>query len=177
MSHDSIQGPAAGRRKEPDGAALSDRLRSGMSLVELVVAIAVISIALTGTMLIVDTTTRRSTDPMLEQQAISIAESYLEEILQKAYADPDDATICPPPEAARRFYDNICDYDGLDEIGARDQNGVSVSGLEAYRVEIGIDRNASLGSISGSMQVLRVDATVTDPLGRPVRLAGYRTNP
>ena len=148
-----------------------------MSLVELVVAIVVVAITLTGTMLIVDTTTRRSADPMLERQATSIAESYLEEILQKAYLDPDEGTLCPAPEPTRPLYDNVCDYDGLDEIGARDQNGTRVTGLEAYHVEIRVDRNAQLGSISGSEDVLRIDATVTDPLGRPVLLAAYRTNP
>ncbi len=148
-----------------------------MSLVELVVAIVVVAITLTGTMLIVDSTTRRSVDPMLERQAASIAASYLEEILQKSYLDPDDGALCPDPEPMRSLYDNVCDYDGLDETGAHDQNGMPVPGLEAYHVEIHVDRNAHLGSISGSTNVLRVDTTVTDPLGRPVRLAAYRTNP
>jgi MSHA pilin protein MshD len=156
-------------------ARLGNR-ESGVSLIELVVAIVVISIALTGTMLIVDTTTRRSVDPMLERQAISIAESYLEEVLQKAFLDPDDGTLCPPAEPSRALFDNICDYDGLDETGARNQLGMPVTGLDFYRIEIDIDQTATLGSLTGSANVLRVDATVTDPMGRPVRLAGYRTS-
>jgi MSHA pilin protein MshD len=136
----------------------------------------VVSIALTGTMLVVDTTTQRSSDPMLERQAISIAESYLEEILQKSYTDPDDGALCPAPEVSRALYDNICDYDGLDETGARDQNGGAVTGLEAYRIEIAVDQAATLGGLSGSSDLLRIDVSVSDPLGRPVRLAGYRTN-
>lgn len=147
-----------------------------MSLVELVVAIVVISIALTGTMLIVDTTTRRSVDPMLERQAISIAESYLEEVLQKAFLDPDDGTLCGAAEPSRALFDNICDYNGLDEMGARNQSGMPVTGLDFYRIEIDVDQTATLGSLTGSANVLRVDATVTDPMGRPVRLAGYRTS-
>ncbi|MEZ4290283.1 MAG: prepilin-type cleavage/methylation domain-containing protein [Myxococcota bacterium] len=108
----------------------SRRLR-GASLVEIVVAIVVTSIALSGTLMLVDTTTRRSADPMLERQAISIGESYLEEILQKPFFDPDDGTLCPSPEADRDRYDNVCDYQGLDEIGARDQQGDAIAGLEA----------------------------------------------
>ncbi len=146
-----------------------------MSLIELVVAIVVISITLTGTMLIVDTTTRRSVDPMLERQAISIAESYLAEVLQKAFLDPDDGTLCPAAEATRDLYDNVCDYDGLDETGARDQFGTLIAGLGAYRIELDVDQTATLGALTGSANVVRVDATVTDPMGRPVRLAGYRT--
>ena len=154
----------------------SERRRSGVSLIELVVAIVVISISLTGTMLIVETTTRRSVDPMLERQSISIAESYLEEILQKAYLDPDDGTLCPAPEASRNLFDNICDYSGLTETGARDQNGVAIAGLDVYQIQIIVDQSAGLGAITGSANVFRVDATVSDPMGRPVRLSGYRTS-
>ena len=127
-------------------------------------------------MIIVDTTTRRSADPMLERQAISIAESYLEEVLQKAYLDPDDGTLCPAAEPSRNLFDNICDYAGLDEMGARDQNGAAITGLGAYRIQIAIDQTTTLGSLAGSAEVLRIDTIVTDPTGRPVRLAGYRTS-
>lgn len=154
----------------------SSQRRAGFSLVEMVVAIAVISIALAGTLLVVDSTTRRSAHPMLERQAIAIGESYLEEILQKNYVDPHDGLICPAPEAARSLYDNLCDYDGLSEIGARDQIGNAIAGLENYQINISVDQAASLGGLSGASEVLRVDATIRDPLGNPVRLSGYRTN-
>ncbi len=147
-----------------------------MSLIELVVAIVVVAICLTGAFALVDTTTRRSVDPMLERQATSIAEAYLEEVLQHAYLDPDDAAVCPAPEAGRTLFDNVCDYRGLSELGARDQSGGLVPGLESYRIAIEIDSEATLGALVGEPFVLRVDITVTDPLGRPVRLSAYRTN-
>lgn len=147
-----------------------------MSLIELVVAIVVVAICLTGAFALVDTTARRSADPMLERQATAIAEAYLEEILQQAYRDPDDGSICPTAEASRTLFDNVCDYSGLSDSGARDQQGEAVSGLEAYRIAVTIATNANLGSLSGQATVLRIDVTVTDPLGRPVRLSAYRTN-
>ncbi len=148
-----------------------------MSLIELVVAIVVISISLTGTFLVLDTTTRRSTDPMLERQAIAIAEAVLEEVLQKAFTDPDDGTLCPAPEATRSLYDNLCDYDGLDELGARDQNGAAIAGLESYRIVVDLDPTTGFGGLTGGSEVVRIDVEVSDPLGRPVRLSGYRTAP
>ena len=147
-----------------------------MSLIELVVAIVVVAICLTGAFALVDTTTRRSVDPMLERQATSIAEAYLEEVLQQAYLDPDDAAVCPTPEAERTLFDNVCDYRGLAEVGAQDQTGGLVPGLESYRIAIEIDSKATLGALVGDEVVLRVDITVTDPLGRPVLLSAYRTN-
>ena len=139
------------------------------------VAIVVVSICLTGAFALVDATVRRSVDPMLERQSTSIAEAYLEEIVQQAYLDPDDGAICPAPEAERALFDNVCDYSGLFEAGARNQTGVAVSGLEGYRVSVAVDRASRLGDLSGEKFVLRIDVTVTDPLGRPVLFSAYRT--
>ena len=147
-----------------------------MSLIELVIAIVVIAISLTGAFALVDSTTRKSADPMLERQATSIAEAYLEEILQQAYVDPDDGQVCPTKEASRALFDNVCDYSGLADSGARDQQGDAVGGLEGYRVDVAIDPKATLGGLTGQSVVLRIDVTVTDPQGRPVRLSAYRTN-
>ena len=147
-----------------------------MSLIELVIAIVVVAICLTGAFALVDTTVRRSADPMLERQATAIAEAYLEEILQQAYHDPDDASLCPVPEAARELFDNVCDYDGLAETGARSQAGTAVSGLEGYRIDVAIDRSATLGDLAGEASVLRIDVAVTDPLGRTLRFSAYRSN-
>lgn len=147
-----------------------------MTLVEIVVAIVIIAISITGTLILVDTTTRRSADPVLERQAIAIAESYLEEALQKNYLDPNDGTLCPTPEASRGLYDNVCDFAALDELGARDQNGNPIAGLDGYRVQVSVDTSATLGTLSGSADLLRVDLLVTDPTGRPLRLSGYRTS-
>ena len=147
-----------------------------MSLIELVVAIVVVAICMTGAFALVEATTRRSADPMLERQATSIAEAYLEEILQQAYLDPDDGTVCPAAEAQRGLFDNVCDYRDLTEVGARDQTGALVPGLENYQIAIAIDSKAKLGALAGSTVVLRIDVTVSDPLGRPVRLSAYRTN-
>jgi len=113
---------------------------------------------------------------MLERQAISIGESYLEEILQKSYLDPNDGTLCPAPEATRSLYDNVCDYQGFDETGVHDQSGTPITGLDGYRIEVDVDTGANLGTLSGPADVIRIDATVTDPMGNPVRLSGYRTN-
>ena len=145
-------------------------------MIELVVAILVIGVSLSGTLTLVDTTTRRSADPMLERQALAIAEAYLEEILLKDYVDPDTGTLCPTAEADRSLYDNVCDYHGLDDSGARNQSGTAIAGLDGYRVQIVVDTTATLGTLSGSGDVVRVDATVTDPQGRIVALSSYRSN-
>ena len=150
------------------------RSESGLTLVELVVSMVIVSIALAGVLVAMNQTTVRSADPMIEHQAVAIAEAYLEEILLQAYADPDDAAICGTPEGSRALYDDVCDYAGLSDSGARDQTDTAVAGLESYQVDVTIDTAANLNGLSGSSEVLRADVTVTHPANVTITLSGYR---
>lgn len=156
-----------------------DRRRAGFSLVEIVIALVVISVALTGTLSVMEQTLRSSADPMLMHQAIVVAETYLEEVSLQPYMDPDvdpvSGAVCPTAEASRALYDNICDYDGLSDSGAEDQTGAAISGLEAYTIDITIDDAATLNTLSGSSEVLRIDVRVQHTAGVDITLSGYRS--
>ena len=148
-------------------------------MIELVISIVVIGIAVTGSLLAVNHTLARSADPMLQHQASAVAEAYLEEVLARSYTDPDGTGVCPGAEASRGQYDNVCDYDGLDEVGARSQDGTAVAGLGAYRVRVNVDQAASLNGLTGAVNVLRVDVRVNHTLaalGIDLTMSGYRTS-
>jgi len=70
----------------------SKRRERGLSLVELVVFIVIVSAAVAGVLGVMDVTTRSSADPLIHKQALAIAEAVLEEVqLQPfTYCDPDD---------------------------------------------------------------------------------------
>lgn len=59
--------------------------QKGISLIELIIFIVIISIALTAITLIYINTTRYGADPMLRIRSIELAQTTLEEILLKAY--------------------------------------------------------------------------------------------
>ena len=59
--------------------------QKGISLIELVIFIVILSVALTGITLIYINTTRYSADPMVRIRSIELAQSTLEEILLKSY--------------------------------------------------------------------------------------------
>lgn len=59
--------------------------QKGISLIELVIFIVILSVALTGITLIYINTTRHSADPMVRIRSIELAQSTLEEILLKSY--------------------------------------------------------------------------------------------
>jgi len=64
----------------------------GVSLVELIVFIAIISVGLAGILGVMNLTTKASAQPLPQKQALAIAEAYLEEVLAMpfTYCDPDD---------------------------------------------------------------------------------------
>jgi MSHA pilin protein MshD len=147
----------------------------GFTLVELIIAIVIISVALTGTMLAISLTSKYSADPMTNRQASAIAQAYLDEILTQAF--PTSFPCGTPPSGGRSTYTNICDYQGLSNTGAQDQYGNPISGLGSYNVAVNIDgTTAALGTLTPGTQVVRVDVTVTRNLMPTLIISGYRTN-
>jgi MSHA pilin protein MshD len=104
------------------------RAMAGISMIELIVFIVIISANVIGIMGALSLTTGRSADPLQRKQAILIAEGLLEEVslARMTFCDPSDpaaetalsAGDCTTPEAvgppagATRPYANINDYVG-----------------------------------------------------------------
>jgi MSHA pilin protein MshD len=146
------------------------RRERGLSLVELIVAISIVAIGVTAVLGAHAAIATRSADAMVRQQAVAIAESYLEEILLKPFADPDGVE----GETARSGWDDVDDYNGLDDNGIRDQNGTAIAALSAYRATVTVQSTTALTGIASSA-ARRVDVTVTGPQNVRVALTGYRT--
>jgi len=144
--------------------------QGGVTLVELLVSIVIVSIAASGVLGVLSMTTAASADPMIRHQASAIAEAYLEEILLKPVDDPDGVD----GEASRADYDDLDDYDGLADSGARDQFGGPIAGLSDYNVAVAVSPSAALPAIPVS-NALRVDVVVTHGLDISFVLSGYRT--
>ncbi|MBC9252517.1 prepilin-type N-terminal cleavage/methylation domain-containing protein [Pseudomonas alcaligenes] len=144
-----------------------------MTLVELVITIVIVGIAAAAMFSAMAAITGRSADPLLRQQSLAIAEAYLEEILLQPFLDPAAGTVCPAAPASRASYDNVCDYNGLNDNGARDARGQAITALSAYRVQASVAAQA--WESLASADVLYVQVTVTDPAGQQLVLGGYRT--
>lgn len=142
----------------------------GVTLVELLVSIVVVSVAASSVLGVMSMTTAHSADPMIRHQASAIAEAYLEEILLKPLADPDGAD----GEAARADFDDLDDYDGLSDAGARDQFGTPIAGLGAYNVAVTVTPSSALPAVPIA-DSLRVDVVVTHSNVVNFALSGYRT--
>ncbi len=133
----------------------------GVTLIELVVSIVILSVATAGIMMVITQTMLSSADPMIREQATAIAQSYMEEILTQPLTNPGGGEVNGPETGeVRSTYDDVWDYNGLNNnAGALDQNGVAVSGLSGYNIAVQVT-NATLGPGSGS-PAARIVVTVT----------------
>jgi MSHA pilin protein MshD len=87
------------RQSTPEGrscsAACNKSRLAGLTLIELIMFILVVSIALVGVLMVMNTAVRGSADPLVRKQALAIAESLLTEIEQQpfTYCDLQDANV------------------------------------------------------------------------------------
>jgi len=137
----------------------------GFTLIELIIFIVIVAVGLAGILLVMNTTVKSSADPMVRKQAIALAESVLEEVMQKAYTDPDNTPAVV--EASRDLWDNVDDYN--NQTQAAFSLPPALSGYTmAIRV---VDDTTTLPGLTAKK------VTVTVARGsESITLTGYRTN-
>lgn len=159
----------------------------GLTLIELIVFIVIVSVGLAGVLSVLNLTAGKSADPIVAKQALAIAEAMLEEILAKDYqndpADPGNtsATLgCTPsttPRCAantpvdRPNYNDVDDFRNWDQTGIVQQDGSTAPLLPNYRVQVGVSNVA----LSGGVSAKRIEVTVSGD-GNSLSLAGFRTD-
>ena len=149
----------------------------GISLIELIMFIVIISVSLVGILLVMNKVTAHSADPLIRKQALAIAESMLEEIkLQNLSGVACVGTL--GADAARSGVSAVCDYatytttTGIKEFSTNQK----VVGLEGYNITgVAVTATPSLGGTAitpGSG--VEITVTVADPMGETVKAIGYR---
>lgn len=149
----------------------SPRLR-GFSLMELLVAIVVLSIAVTGVVLVYTNTARGSAEALLNKQALAVAEAMVEEIQLAAYSNPPGGFSGASTQANRQNFDDVSDYDTFATTGVFTIDGVAAV-LADYNVSVAV----ALSAFQGIAESKLITVTVTHaPSGRVVVLEGYKIN-
>lgn len=168
--------------------------QTGISLLELIMFIVIVSIGVVGILSVMNITTQHSADPMVRKQAIAIAESLLEEIEAQpfTFCDPDDANATTAintagcattaealgPETVGAIetrydvplFDNVNDYHNFNmpsPPGIRDITGANIGGLAVYSATVSI-AGAALGPAGAQVPAadsLFITVTVTPPNG------------
>ena len=136
----------------------------GFTLVELVIIIVVLAAGLVGIFTVYNQTIARSADPMLQQQALAIAEGYMEEILGL----PCDAGA--PTGLVRGERQTAHDYDGDDDAPPLDIAGQAMAELGDYRAAVDVS-DTTLAGVPGCE--VRVTVTNTRDAGVRTTLTGF----
>lgn len=151
-------------------------MQHGISLIELILFIVIISIAVAGVLLVMNRVSSNSADTLMRKQALAVAESVLEEIELQDFVSASGITN--PVTLANRFseYHIVSDYAGFGSAGVFSAStGAAIARLGGYNVGVTVVPSP-LGAIAAANSLF-ITVTVTDPRGFPnrVQLSGYRT--
>jgi MSHA pilin protein MshD len=147
----------------------------GLTLVELVISMVIVSIAVAGVTLAFNQSIRGSADPMVDAQALAIAEAYMDEILAKPVADPSGAPGCSAGGPNRSDCAKLGDYHGIDQVPT-DQFGSVIPGLAAYRVRVTVG-SENVGGVGLSVVAVSVSHEPGGlPSGRSVLLRSHKVD-
>lgn len=131
------------------------RAERGVSLVELIIFIVVVSVAVVGVLAAINLGTRTSADPMVQKQALAAAEALLEEVQLQPFTicDPDDAAAAgatgpgectggpagdnneaklplgPEPNETRTVVGTATPFDNVSDYNGFDSDAVGVGGI------------------------------------------------
>lgn len=160
------------------------RRARGLSLIEQIIFIVVISIGVVGLLASFNRAVQDSADPMVTRQTLAVAESLLEEILQQPFTwcDPDDPNaasamgfgdctagmaqsgVTPVPGGESRnggpgaVFDHVADYGGYGQGAASDAIGGQV--MDGYATQVTITQAGAAFGLANDA-VLRVTVRVT----------------
>lgn len=165
------------------------RRSHGVTLIELIVFIVVVSVGLAGVLAVFNTAVVGSANPLVRKQALVVAEALLQEVMQKSFQnDPtgDNAATptlgCTPSTTPRcqlnnavdrQNYNDVDDFNGFSQTGITQIDGTAVSDLAGYSVSVSVAPSA-LGSVAAAnAKLITVTASGS---GESIVLSGYRTN-
>lgn len=139
--------------------------QAGVTLVELILSMVIISVALVGILSVMNLTVSHGADPVVQHQAVAIAESYLEEILLQHYSGG--------ASSGRADFDDIDDYNNLLDNGVHDQNGTAIAGLSQYTISVSV--SAPIAQ-TGGVSAKQISVSVSGPGVSGLTLVGYKAD-
>ncbi len=171
--------------------------QSGITLIEQIVFIIIVSVGVIGLVSVLGSMVQRSADPMQTKQLAAIAESLLGEVLHQPFTwcDPEDAnastalsyagcaanpqnTLTTVPlggegrnGGAGAVYDNVADYGGWGMNDINDASGANA--MVGYRADVAVAQAGNALGLADNSAALAVTVTVSRN-GETFALTGYR---
>ena len=151
----------------------------GLTLIELIFFIVVVSFGLAGILTVLNVTSSRSADPMVRKQMLALAENVMEEVRMQSFGwcDPDDTNFTTANNAAgcagvaaevRAIWDQVTDYN----LAVLNTSLAGTAYPLGYTANVRVLPEALGGLAAG--EALRIEVTVNAGAETLV-LEGYRT--
>jgi MSHA pilin protein MshD len=166
---------------------------NGFTLIEMVVMIVVLGLALTGVTLVINRVVQQSPEALVQTRAMELAQSYLEEILQKRYDEntgqggiprcdstDNNAKACSntlgPDSETRNWFNDVDDYNGINDQPPMTATGTALSNYQSYRVQVSVSYAGNELGYTDNRRAKRITVSVTTPLGNVIPVTAYRIN-
>jgi MSHA pilin protein MshD len=107
-----------------------------------------------------------------QAESAALAAAYLTEIVARPFDDPDGVD----GEVQRRFFDDLDDYNGLNDSGARDASGGVIPGANRFNIRVTVTASNLLPGVPAADTRL-ISVSVTDPVGATTTATGLRLRP
>lgn len=171
--------------------------QQGMTMIELVISIMIISVALVATVNGMMPALSHNADPLWRDKSIKLAQLYIDEVLSKKYDEtsstggsdslsassfinnPNCATLGPDAGENRNEYDDVDDYHGLSDTPPRLQSGISLSNYVGYSAAITVSCDGNTVASSGGTandHAKKITVVISSPSNQSMTFAVYRGN-
>jgi MSHA pilin protein MshD len=149
----------------------------GFTLIDLILVIIIVAIAIPPMLTLFIQAVSGSTFGVTVSRANALASTLREEIQSKKWdesAPPPSLILGPETGESRATFDDVDDFDGLDESPPRDSQGAILAGFTGFRQQVSVCYVANTDfdtCIGGPTMYKQVTVTVTGPEGRATQLA------
>ncbi len=166
---------------------------AGFTLVELVIAMSLVAITAVTLLQMTGRALSQQSDVMQSARLDALGEAYVAQILGRRYDEnsgPGGVPACSPATTpcslsfddgeARGEFDDVDDFDGINETPPRDADDNALAGFTGYRVQVSVDyADAAMVTALGlddATDLKVVDIVLSPPSGTPRTLRVLRGN-